>query len=364
MNRRLLIILVVAMAAGAAAGGYWLISGGGRSPAEMNPRAVKTTDEPAVSVEVTPARIGAVTEDAIVYGTVVPAPGAVQVISVPFESRVHHVMVSGGQRVSSRDVLLEIEPSPDTYLKLEEARNSYRLAEEGLKQMRRRFDLKLATNDQLLQSRQAFEEARLRIESMTKRGIDGPREIKADTSGFISKVNVQEGAIVPAGDSLVEIVAGNRLEAILGVEPEDIKHVRARVVVSLFHVNAASALESDGRIRKISSAVNPATRLVDVFVTLPPSSDFLLGEYVKGRITLARAEGVVVPRSAVLPEDSGYVIFTVMDGRAVRHVVETGLENGKDVEVIGQGIKPGDSVVVLGNYELRDGMAVKAAGAK
>jgi len=362
MNRRLLIIL--AIAAAVAAGAYLLISGRGRI--ERNPGATGTSEdgESVASVEVTTARTGAVTREIDVYGTIVPAPGAVQVISVPFESRVRHIMVSGGQRVSHGDVLLGIEPSPDTYLKLEEARNALRLSEEGLKQMRQRFDLKLATNDQLLQSRRTFEEARLRIESMRKRGIDGPRDVMADIAGFVAKVNVQEGSIVPAGDPLVEIVAKNRLEALLGVEPEDIKNIRAGGAVSLFHVNAGARLETSGRIRKISSAVNPATRLVDVFVSLPPSQDFLLGEYIRGKIAIARAEGLVVPRAAVLPEGGRYVLFTVKEGRAVKHSVEPGLANAKEVVVTGGGIRPGDRVVVLGNYELRDGMAVKATAAQ
>ncbi len=360
MNRRLLIILVIAAAV--AVGAYLLISG--RWRIEGNPGAAAEEGGPVASVEVAPATIGTVTEEVEAYGTVVPAPGAVQVLSVPFESRARRIMVSGGQKISSGEVLLSIEPSPDTYLKLEEARNAFRLAREGLKQMRRRIALKLATNDQLLKSRQSFEEARLRIESMKKQGIDGLRAVRADTAGLVSKVNVQEGSIVPAGAPLVEIVARNRLEALIGIEPEDIKSIRAGGAVSLSHVNVETRLEAAGRIRKISSAVNPATRLVDVFVSLPSSQDFLLGEYIRGKMAIARAEGLMVPMAAVLPEGGRYVLFTVKKNRAVKRYVEPSLSNRKNVVVTGGGIRPGDRVVVLGNYELKDGMAVKVTTAR
>ena len=112
------------------------------------------------------------------------------------------------------------------------------------------------------------------------------------------------------------------------------------------------------QIRKIARAVNPVTRLVDVFVTLPPAPGLLLDEYMRGRIVITSAQGLVVPRAAVLPEEDATVLFTVHDGRAHKHRVQVGVENDQVVEVTGELLRPGDLVVTLGNYELQDGMAV------
>ena len=68
---------------------------------------------------------------------------------------------------------------------------------------------------------------------------------------------------------------------------------------------------------------------------------------------------MIVPRSAVLPEEDHYILFTIKDGRAQEHTVRVGLENEKDVEVIANDLQAGEPVVTLGNYELKDGMAVK-----
>jgi multidrug efflux pump subunit AcrA (membrane-fusion protein) len=78
-----------------------------------------------------------------------------------------------------------------------------------------------------------------------------------------------------------------------------------------------------------------------------------------GKITVASAQGLIVPRSAVLPEEDHYVLFTVKGGHAQEHTVRVGLENGKDAEVAAKELQPGEPVVTLGNYELKDGMAVK-----
>jgi len=44
---------------------------------------------------------------------------------------------------------------------------------------------------------------------------------------------------------------------------------------------------------------------------------------------------------------------------AVKHQVQAGLENDTQIEVIANDLKEQDDIVVLGNYELEDGMAVE-----
>lgn len=53
------------------------------------------------------------------------------------------------------------------------------------------------------------------------------------------------------------------------------------------------------------------------------------------------------------------MLFTIEKGRARKHVVRVGLENEKEIEILGDSLAPGTPVAILGNYELKDGMAVK-----
>lgn len=357
---RLILFVVLALMVIAGAGYWWRSRGGPPTTEKAGDDADKTAvNAPTAEVKTVLIREGTLTENLAVSGTVIPAPDAVQVVSVPFECQVRHVLVSEGQTVTPGDPLLVIEPSPDTYLEIEKARSTYASTKEGLRQMQQRFDLKLITKDQLLQAEGAFKEAELSLDSMKRRGIDGLRDLTADVNGLSSKVHVQEGAIVPAGDPLVEIVAENQFEIKFGFEPEDIDRIRPEMPVSITHANAPDASAATGRIRKISRSVNPSTRLADVFVTIPPATKFLLGEHVFGTIPVASAKGLIVPRSAVLPREEEQILFTVTNNRAVRHAVRIGLENQDEIEVIGGNLRAGDPVVVLGNYELEDGMAVK-----
>ena len=85
----------------------------------------------------------------------------------------------------------------------------------------------------------------------------------------------------------------------------------------------------------------------------------MLNEYVRGEIVIAAEDSLVVPRSAVLPEEDHYVLFTVEQGRAVKHTVSVGIQNDQQVQILGNELLEGQPAVVSGNSELRDGMAVR-----
>jgi len=366
VKRTLSIGFSIALVAGALAIGYLRFSSNGQSHAEDAASVSKTgsSSEVEAPVKVAPIRQGAVTEEITVYGTVVPAAGAVQTVSVPFESRVRRILVSESQRVSQGDLLLEIEPSADAKLQTDLARNEFESAQKAFDFLQQRFDLKLATNDQLLQGKQALEQAREKLESLRRRELDGTRAVHAGVQGLISKISAQEGAIVPAGSSMIEMVAQNRLEVRLGIEPENVDKVKLGQAVSLARVNAPAAKTVSGLIRKISHAADPTTRLVQVFTAPPANANFLLGEFVAGKIAIASERGLIVPRSAVLPEEDHFILFTTKEGRAQEHQVHVGLQDQNETEVIADDLRPGDLVVTLGNYELKDGMAVKVDGSR
>lgn len=314
---------------------------------------------PVACVKTVPIKTGTITEHIVVYGEIIPAPGALRTVSVPYESQVLTIEVNDGQKVSKGEPLLQIQPSPDTRLQLEQARNAFNLQQQSFQQMKRRYDLKLATNEQLLQARQTLEQAKSRMESLTKRGIEGEKQILASVSGLVKKVYVQEGAIVAAGNPLIDIVAQNRVEVLLGVEPESISRVRLGQEVSLTRVNVPESPVTSGPVRKVSYAVNPATRLVDVFVALPSAAGFLLGESITGKVPVTSTEGLIVPRLAILPRDNRNVLFTIKDGKAVEHEVEIGQETSEQYQITGKSLQAWQPVVVEGNYELVDGMQVR-----
>ena len=242
------------------------------------------------------------------------------------------------------------------------------LAEKNLAAAQERYDLKLATNQDLLGARQAADDARMKVASFEARGLGGDGRITAPSAGIVSKLDLAAGALVSAGTLLVSVVSADRLEARLAVEIAQLDQVHAGQPVTLASANRPDLRPVAATVRAAGGSIDATTGAAEVRVGVPPGAPFYFGEHVRGAITVEESEGLIVPRSAVLPDGDKHVLFILRDGKAVRHEVEIGIVAADRVEVRGAGLRAGDPAVTIGNYELSDGMAVqigeKAAGRK
>jgi RND family efflux transporter MFP subunit len=68
-------------------------------------------------------------------------------------------------------------------------------------------------------------------------------------------------------------------------------------------------------------------------------------------------EGVMVPQNAVRADNGQSVVLLVKDDHIERHAVKVGTTNGAQTQILA-GLTPGDTVVVGGPTDLRDGEAV------
>ncbi len=315
---------------------------------------------PVPEVQVAKVERKTITEKVIAYGSVVAQPGKTHSVSIAFETRVRHILVAPGQFVPKDDPLVEIELSPGAQVQFQQARNAAEAARKEFKQTQERFNLKLATNQELSAAEKTARDAEAQLTALQHAGAGGDNRIHSDTSGVIAKVDVQDGQIVPPGGPLVEIVAENEIEVKLGVEAEDLSAAQAGAPITIVPVNDPTATKVEGTVRLVTRRIDPTTRLVDVYVALPEGTKLLLDGYVRGEIQRTEKDVVVVPRSAVLPNESReFEVFTVANNRAVKHTVKIGAENPQEMQVIADDLHEGDSVVTVGNYELEDGMAVE-----
>jgi RND family efflux transporter MFP subunit len=349
-------LIVLALMAGAGIAGYFL---GHRA---LSPAASERADSdedvtPTPTVQTAPIRQGHIERKITAYGVVAAQSGDVAVLSVAFESRVKKILVVPGQRLDGDVPVIEIEPSLDTQLEVLQAKAAVDGAAKDLQQTRARFSSRLATNQDLLQSEQNLRQAQLKLDSLQTAGAGGKVTLKS--SGLVAKVDVQEGQVVAAGNPLVEIAGSGKLQVRLGLEPSDAAEIHVGDRVWLQDVGAAG-IAVEGKVRMVAQRINPETRLTDVLVTLPPDAAMPLDAYVRGELAIAGSGGLVVPRSAVLPDEGGYSLFTVEQGKAVEHKVAVIMQNDESAQISGEGLSAGQAAVVVGNLELEDGMAVKA----
>ena len=314
---------------------------------------------PIAKVRVVTLKRRKIEKTIVAYGTVVAAIGQTQTFSVPFESQVSHVLVTAGQAVDPNTALIEISPSPETRLKFAEAIAERDTAKNNVDLVKQRLDLKLATRQELVSVQQSYEAAELNLKSMEEQGLGKNKIICANSKGVVSQISIEQGQIVTAGAPMIATIGENQISVLLGVEMDNISLLQTGQDVQLYQVNATEKKMIAGKIGLVTHRVNQQTRMVDVFVIPQSGANLLLNQYVEAYIVIKTDEGFVVPRSSVLPEDDNYVLYTVENNRAVKHIVDIGLENPEQVEVFSDQLQDGRQIVVSGNYELENDMAVK-----
>ena len=319
----------------------------------------ETVPEPIAQVQTIKLQKSEISETISIYGTVLPWPDKLQTISVPYTSLIEKVQVNEGQLVQQGDVLLTLNPGADAVLQLEQARKELNAALRDQQLLQERIRLKLATQTELVTVQLRTEQAKTMLDNLTGRGINRNQQIKAGQAGIIHLVSVQQGQIVPAGSPLLQLADQNQWVVRLGVEPEDFDRLQLNQPVLLTPVNKPVAQPVKGRIATITHQIDPVTRLLNVFVRPESNQQLLINDFVQAQIIVSSANTLVAPRQALLPDGNAYILFTIENNHAVKHQVQAGLENDTQIEVVAKDLKELDDIVVEGNYELEDGMAVE-----
>lgn len=314
---------------------------------------------PTVLVQTAQVRLLPLSTTVAGYGAVEFAPEYGQVLDVQGEGVVERVLVSAGQRVRTGEPLLELMPTANASVEIERARIDLAFAEKSLSRVTELRRRELATNAEVQAAEETRDKARAVLSELRKRYVGKTGKVlRADRDGVVEAVFVRQGQIAGSGAPLLRLADESRLRVRLGVEPADLSRIRVgqSVRVRLLYSGAAPVAS---RIGQIFAQVNPKTRLAEVVMPLTDGLGFLPGAAVRGEILVrTQARVPTVPRSAVLYQGGRAYVFVVEHGRARRKFVDVEQEGERTV-AIRKGLKSGETVVIVGNYELRDGMGVR-----
>jgi RND family efflux transporter MFP subunit len=312
------------------------------------------------TVRVAPATLAPMRQTLAAFGTVGYSASALQTISVPYQARVVSVDVVAGQSVRKGDALLVLQPTAAAALELQRAQNDAQFARKELARTQTLFDQHLATNTDLAAAEQAAHNSDAALASANARyGGTGARTLRAAHDGVVADITAQAGEVIAADTVFAHVGDASGLRLHLAVEPAAIALVHAGGSVK-FHVLQDGAPILQAVVERTGSQVDAQTRLIPVVARPDDPKQVPPGAAVSAQIETGTGKPVLgVPRAAVLYQNGKAYVFVVRSGKAVRKWVDAGEDDGERVE-IRSGLAADESVVVLGNYELQDGMAVKA----
>lgn len=299
------------------------------------------------------------------YGSVTTDVSHTQSISAPLAGLISALRVGIGQTVSHRQPLLELTVDPNARAAYQQAASALANAKDELKRTEEQASLQLATQSQLATAKKSLLDAQATLDAQVRLGADrGSQTLSAPFDGVVTAVAAAQGDRVQAGASLLQLARTDDLLVPLGIDPEDASGIKPGMPVRLSSV-FDPALHIDGRIALLQGALNGQTHLVNALArfTQKEGSSWPVGTRMRGEIVLASRNAWSLPRQAVLRDEQGAYLYQVQNGKAKRIAVTAqGESDGAvGVEATDNRFDPRLPVVVEGNYELQDGMAVREA---
>jgi RND family efflux transporter MFP subunit len=312
-------------------------------------------ERPPTPVEVAQATLDTVSRSMRATGTVEPIRTIVVVSQLP--GALLSVEVEEGDRVRRGELLARID-SRELQAQMRSAKATLevaRRAAERSEQLRAQQIITVAEYE----ADQAAYAAALATHDQLQTRINYAT-VRAPITGVVLEKLVEGGHVVANQSRLFTIGDVDPLVVRVPVSELDVTALAAGDTVQVT-LDAMPGADLVGRIRRIFPAADSSTRLVPVEVALAGSSSGAVRPGFLARVSFALAprSGVLtVPAGAVLEAASGSAVFLVDDGRAVRRRVQRGETYEGRIEIT-SGLSPGDTVVVAGNAELRDGAAVR-----
>ena len=207
-------------------------------------------------------------------------------------------------------------------------------------------------------ARSAFLSAEASVKS-AQRQVRNTR-ISAPISGQIAEKNVQTGNMIIMNQPVVKVVDIGEIKVIVRISESDISKIRKNIPVAVY-ADAYPGFEFMGTVFTLSPEANPESHTFPVEIIVPNNQQKTLksGMVVRVNIQSDVLENVLlIPRDAVIERFGRNIVYIVDGQKAHERNVEIGQVKGEEIQVV-SGIEPGETVVIVGQYNLEDGTPVR-----
>jgi membrane fusion protein (multidrug efflux system) len=185
----------------------------------------------------------------------------------------------------------------------------------------------------------------------------GDATIRAPFDGLIGERYINVGQYVQPNTRVASVYAPDPLRLELTVPEASVGAIKQDMPVH-FTVTAYGDQVFTGNVKYISPNLRESTRDL-VIEAVVPNADLRLkaGMFAVARIELGAKPHPVVPRAALVTDDTGSRVFVVAAAQVQERLVQLGEAVGDQVAVI-DGVKAGETVVVQPGPDVRDGAQV------
>jgi membrane fusion protein (multidrug efflux system) len=330
-----------------------LISGCvGNSNSQVNPE--EKEEESGIPVETTQVVQGSIT--ATYAGSAALEAEDEALVVAKVSGVVEQIFVEEGDSVRAGQILAKLDD--------EQYRLEFNQAKTVLEKLSSEFERNESLYKNKIISLEAYEKTRSDHDTqkaecdLAQLKLDYT-QVRAPIKGVVSLRHIKVGNMVKVDQPTFRIMDFEPLLVVLHVPEREMSKLQVGFPARIAP-DALNDLEFQGKILRISPVVDAGTGTLKVTVEVNDRTRKLKpGMFARVRIVHDTHENVLlVPKDAVLSEDSETWVFLVNDGTVTKTEVRIGYINTTHMEVT-SGLSLGDTVVTTGLGSLKDGAKIK-----
>jgi membrane fusion protein (multidrug efflux system) len=211
------------------------------------------------------------------------------------------------------------------------------------------------------QARGRYEVARASLDQSET--LLGYATITAPFGGIITRRDVDPGALIQANSAILGLMDFSKVRLQIAVPELEASRVAVGQPVQVTTENLPG-MHFDGKVTRFAYALDAASRTMLAEVMLDnPELRLRPGMLVTARMGIEHKEGaLLLPVEALVTEKANAFAYTVDGGKAAKHPIKIGFNDGRNVEVM-EGLDARDAVILAGKLKLNNGQPVQVAAA-
>jgi multidrug efflux pump subunit AcrA (membrane-fusion protein) len=185
-------------------------------------------------------------------------------------------------------------------------------------------------------------------------------KVRANTTGFVTSVNVQQGDYVQDGDVLVTINDAKSFAILLSLPYELRKFI---TIGNELEVLLPDNTSIKATVQKFIPTVDATSQTQSVVLKINDKQNIPENLIVKVRIhKSSNAKTISLPKAAVLSDETEtdfWIMKLINQSTAVKIPIKKGIETSDKVQIVSPILNKEDKILLTGNYGVEDTIQVK-----
>lgn len=264
-----------------------------------------------------------------------------------------------GDEVKKNETIIKLyNPEREYSIALKSKKLNYDISKREYEKQKTLYDKGGVTLRELTDAESAYINAKYSLDDAELQLIK--LQVLAPCDGVITELPYfPHDELVVTSTVLAEVNDNTRLYTDITLPGKELGRIKQgqEVIISNYGDQEDSLV---GEISQVSPALNADSRMFSARVEVDNDSLLLRpGMFVKANIVVAQKDStIVIPKDVVLDWRGSKVVFIVEKGIAIRRVIETGLANRDEIEVV-SGLSKDERLVVEGYETLLNRSKVK-----